>query len=145
MLMKKHFFPKTLIGKLIFTLIIMAVYLIGRELPLYGVDLAAYDALRGQSEDLIMQTIGGDRYKTSLFALGISPFMFSTLFIQMAVAFKNADSKSRTSPKKITWATLGLMVGGQLFRPILQRHPPFTSMKGDVSCWLQSLFLEFRW
>ena len=110
MLMKKHFFPKTLIGKLIFTLIIMAVYLIGRELPLYGVDLAAYDALRGQSEDLIMQTIGGDRYKTSLFALGISPFMFSTLFIQMAVAFKNADSKSRTSPKKITWATLGLMV-----------------------------------
>ena len=84
--MKKHYFPKTLIQKLIFTFIVMAAYLIGRELPLYGVDLAAYDAFRDTSSDLIMQTIGGDRYKTSLLALGISPFMFSTLFVQMVDA-----------------------------------------------------------
>ncbi len=108
--MKKHYFPKTLFQKLIFTFIIMAAYLVGRELPLYGVDLAAYEAFRDKSADLIMQTIGGDRYKTSLLALGISPFMFSTLFIQMIVAFKSADSKSHTSPKKITRATLILMV-----------------------------------
>ena len=108
--MKKHFFPKTLIQKIIFTLIIMGVYLIGRELPLYGVDLAAYEAFRGNSEDLIMQTIGGDQYKTSVFALGISPFMFSMLFVQMAVAFKSADSKAHTSPKKVTQATLILML-----------------------------------
>ncbi|WP_090165631.1 MULTISPECIES: hypothetical protein [unclassified Pseudobutyrivibrio] len=108
--MKKHYFPKTLVEKLIFTFIIMAAYLVGRELPLYGVDLAAYDAFRDKSADLIMQTIGGDRYKTSLLALGISPFMFSTLFVQMIVAFKSADSKSHTSPKKITRATLILMV-----------------------------------
>ena len=107
--MKKRYFPKTLIQKLLFTLIIMAAYLIGRELPLYGVDLAAYDALRDGTEDLIMQTIGGDRYKTSVLALGISPFMFSTLLIQVAVAVKNADSKSHTSPKKVTTATLILM------------------------------------
>ncbi len=107
--MKKHFFPKTLVQKLIYTLFIMAAYLVGRELPLFGVDLAAYDAFRDKSADLIMQTIGGDRYKTSLLALGISPFMFSTLIIQMIVSVKNADSKSHTSPKKITWATLQLM------------------------------------
>ena len=88
----------------------MAAYLVGRELPLYGVDLVAYETFRDKSADLIMQTIGGDRYKTSLLALGISPFMFSTLFVQMIVAFKSADSKSHTSPKKITRATLILMV-----------------------------------
>lgn len=108
--MTKKFFPKTLIQKLLFTLIIMAVYLIGRELPLYGVDLAAYDAFRDASEDLIMQTIGGDRYKTSVLALGISPFMFSMLFVQVTVAFKSADSKAHTSPKKVTRATLILML-----------------------------------
>ena len=107
--MKKHFFPKTLVQKLIYTLFIMAAYLVGRELPLFGVDLAAYDAFRDKSADLIIQTIGGDRYKTSLLALGISPFMFSTLIIQMIVSVKNADSKSKTSPKKIIWATLQLM------------------------------------
>ena len=108
--MKEHYFPRTLVQKLIFTLVIMAAYLIGRELPLYGVDLRAYDTFRNNNADLIMQTIGGDRYKTSLLALGISPFMFSTLFVQMIVAVKSADSKSHTSPKKITRATLGLMV-----------------------------------
>lgn len=108
--MKKHFFPKTLYGKLAFTLIIMAMYLCGRELPLYGVDLRAYEAMRDTSADLIMQTIGGDRYKTSILALGISPFMFSMLFVQVGVAFKKADSKTYASPRKITWATLILML-----------------------------------
>lgn len=108
--MAKHFFPKTLFQKLIFTFIIMAIYLAGRELPLYGVDLVAYETFRGHTDDLIMQTIGGDRYKTSILALGISPFMFSMLFVQVAVAFKSADSKAYTSPKKITQATLALML-----------------------------------
>ena len=108
--MAKHFFPKTLFQKLIFTFIIMAIYLAGRELPLYGVDLVAYETFRGHTDDLIMQTIGGDRYKTSILALGISPFMFSMLFVQVAVAFKSADSKAHTSPKKITQATLVLML-----------------------------------
>ncbi len=108
--MKKHFFPKTLHGKMAFTLIIMAMYLGGRELPLYGVDLSAYEALRDSSADLIMQTIGGDRYKTSILALGISPFMFSMLFVQVGVAFKKSGNKTYASPRKITWATLILML-----------------------------------
>ncbi len=88
----------------------MAAYLTGRELPLYGVDLVAYDTFRDHTADLIMQTIGGDRYKTSLLALGISPFMFSTLIVQMIVSVKSAGSKSHTSPKKVTKATLLLML-----------------------------------
>lgn len=108
--LKKRFFPKTLIQKLLFTLIIMSVYLVGRELPLYGVDLAAYSAFKNDAEDLIMQTIGGDRYRTSILALGISPFMFSMLFVQVVVAFRSADSKAHTSPKKTTRATLILML-----------------------------------
>ena len=107
--LKKHYFPKTLFQKFIYTLFIMAAYLVGRELPLYGVDLKAYDAFRDHSADLIMQTIGGDRYRTSLLALGISPFMFSTLVVQMIVSVKSAGSKSHTSPKKVTIATLILM------------------------------------
>lgn len=108
--MKKYYFPKTLIYKLMYTLFIMAAYLIGRELPLFGVDLAAYDTFRDHNADLIMQTIGGDRYKTSLLALGISPFMFSMLFVQVLVSFKRADSKSHSSPRKINYATLALML-----------------------------------
>jgi len=65
--------------------------------------------MKDGASDLIMQTIGGDRYRTSLLALGISPYMFSMLFVQVIVAIKNADGKTHTSPKKITRATLWLM------------------------------------
>lgn len=137
--MKKRFFPKTLIQKMFFTLIIMAIYLIGRELPLYGVNLDAYEALRGNTEDLIMQTIGGDRYKTSILALGISPFMFSTLFVQMAVAFKNADSKSHTSPKKITRATLNLMLVWACIQAYFTSNSTFYIYEGGVELTIAKL------
>ena len=137
--MKKRFFPKTLIQKMFFTLIIMAIYLIGRELPLYGVNLDAYEALRGNTEDLIMQTIGGDRYKTSILALGISPFMFSTLFVQMAVAFKNADSKSHTSPKKVTRATLNLMLVWACIQAYFTANSTFYIYEGGVEMTIAKL------
>lgn len=137
--MKRRFFPKTLIQKMFFTLIIMAIYLIGRELPLYGVNLDAYEALRGNTEDLIMQTIGGDRYKTSILALGISPFMFSTLFVQMAVAFKNADSKSHTSPKKVTRATLNLMLVWACIQAYFTSNSTFYIYEGGVELTIAKL------
>lgn len=137
--MKRRFFPKTLIQKMFFTLIIMAIYLIGRELPLYGVNLDAYEALRDNTEDLIMQTIGGDRYKTSILALGISPFMFSTLFVQMAVAFKNADSKSHTSPKKVTRATLNLMLVWACIQAYFTSNSTFYIYEGGVELTIAKL------
>lgn len=137
--MKRRFFPKTLIQKMLFTLIIMAIYLIGRELPLYGVNLDAYEALRDNTEDLIMQTIGGDRYKTSILALGISPFMFSTLFVQMAVAFKNADSKSHTSPKKVTRATLSLMLVWACIQAYFTANSTFYIYEGGVELTIAKL------
>ncbi|MBP3728371.1 MAG: preprotein translocase subunit SecY [Pseudobutyrivibrio sp.] len=117
----------------------MAIYLIGRELPLYGVNLDAYEALRGNTEDLIMQTIGGDRYKTSILALGISPFMFSTLFVQMAVAFKNADSKSHTSPKKVTRATLNLMLVWACIQAYFTANSTFYIYEGGVELTIAKL------
>ncbi|MBQ8488449.1 MAG: preprotein translocase subunit SecY [Pseudobutyrivibrio sp.] len=117
----------------------MAIYLIGRELPLYGVNLDAYEALRGNTEDLIMQTIGGDRYKTSILALGISPFMFSTLFVQMAVAFKNADSKSHTSPKKVTRATLNLMLVWACIQAYFTSNSTFYIYEGGVELTIAKL------
>lgn len=110
----------------------MTAYLIGRELPLYGVDLAAYEAFRGHSDDLIMQTIGGDRYRTSILALGISPFMFSMLFVQVSVALKNTDSKSHTSPKKITWATLTLMLIWATVQAVLTAQSTFYVYDGGI-------------
>ena len=104
---KQKFYPQTLIQKTIFTLIIMIIYLIGRGLPLYGIDMSAYrDEAVLATEDLLSQTIGGDAYKISLFALGISPYMFSMLLVQIVSACRSSDAKTRTSQKKMSEYTV---------------------------------------
>ena len=59
--------------KLLYTGLILFVYLLGRGIPLYGIDTAAYANESVNAETLLMQTISGDLYRFSVFALGISP------------------------------------------------------------------------
>ena len=63
--------------KLAYTVMIVIVYLLGRNIPLYGIDVSAYKTVYGDADALLMQAIGGDANQYSLFALGLSPFMIS--------------------------------------------------------------------
>ena len=85
--------------KLFYSAIVLFVYIIGRCIPLYGIDIGAYTDRAVDAEGLLMQTIGGDAYRYSIFALGISPYMISNLFVQLIALCKSDDAKTRTSPK----------------------------------------------
>ncbi len=75
---------------------------------MYGIDTAAYANESVNAETLLMQTISGDLYRFSVFALGISPYMLSSLFVQIFVSLKKADAKAKISPKKINHLSLFL-------------------------------------
>lgn len=92
--------------KLLYTLIILLVYLVGREIPLCGIDLSAYMDKTITAEELLMQTVGGDMYRYSLLALGISPYVVSSIITQAYVAYKRVATKGKISPKKTTKITL---------------------------------------
>lgn len=82
--------------------------MMGRGIPLYGIDVSSrvYDSIN--AEEWLMQTVGGDVYRSSVFALGISPYMLSSLFVQLVVACKDTEAKARISPKKINRTTLAM-------------------------------------
>lgn len=86
--------------KVLYTIGILVAYYIGKSLPLHGVDVSAYAGRSLNAEDLLRQTISGDVYRCSLFALGISPFMISSVVVQILSAFRGSEAKSRTSPRK---------------------------------------------
>ena len=94
--------------KLLYTALILLVYSIGKGLPLYGIDVAAYMHKTVGAEDLLLQTIQGDVFKCSLFALGISPYIISSMLIQIVSAFRKAETRSKISPKKTQQQTLGM-------------------------------------
>ncbi len=87
-------------SKILFTFLIMMMYLLGKGIPLYMIDVSAYLQETLDADSLLKQTISGDINQCSIFALGISPYMISSILIQIITAFQKTENKSKVSPKK---------------------------------------------
>ena len=106
--------------KLLYTVIILLVYSIGKGLPLYGIDVSEYLHKTVGAEDLILQTIQGDVFQCSIFALGISPYMISSMLIQIISAFRNSETRSKISPNRTGKQILGMTLVVAILQAILQ-------------------------
>lgn len=106
--------------KLLYTALVLFIYLLGKNLPLYGIDLSAYANQTLDTATLLIQAISGDVYRRSVFALGISPYMMASILVQMVIAFRSADAKARISPKKKNYIMLELTLIFALFQAVLQ-------------------------
>lgn len=88
--------------KLKFTFIILSIYMLGRCVPLYGVDVRAYAELTFDAGDILLQAVSGDAKQYSLFAVGLSPYLLASLFVSLISSIKRADKNVKVSPKKIS-------------------------------------------
>lgn len=87
-------------AKLGATAFILLVYILGRRLTLFGIDTAYYTQQAGNIEDYFGMTIGGDIYKISIFALGISPYMIASILVMVVTTVRRSMVKSRSSMKR---------------------------------------------
>lgn len=106
--------------KLIYTALILLVYLIGKSMPLYGIDVEAYLHKTIEAEDLLVQTISGDIYQCSLFALGISPYMVASVVVQIVMSLRGTESKARISPKKMNRMSLAMTFMVAVFQALVR-------------------------
>lgn len=105
--------------KLLYTVLILLIYLIAREIPLYGLDLSAYSDQTIGIEELLMQTVGGDTFRYSLLALGISPYITASILSQVYAAYKRTGAKERISPHRIAVLTVAGTLLLALFQAVL--------------------------
>lgn len=88
-------------------MMILAVYMVGRSLLLYNVDSDALHLEELDSQNIMISMISGDRYRYTLFALGIMPYITSNLVIWVYTALRGKEYRARSSPRKmerLTWA-----------------------------------------
>ena len=71
--------------KLAYSGIVLLVYIIGKNIPLYGIDLSSYKQVTFRAEELLTQTISGDIYRSSVFAVGIFPDCWFSFFWQFGI------------------------------------------------------------
>ena len=106
--------------KTLYTIMVLAVYLLGRSLPLYGIDYAAYLDRSPEAQDLLLQTVTGDLYRCSLFSLGIAPYMMATLLVQMVSAMRSSDAREKSSPGRLNRISLGITLLFAMGQAVLQ-------------------------
>lgn len=96
--------------RLLLTLVILAVYMAGRSLLLYGVDRAAYQLDEFSAQNMILSMVGGDRYRYTVFALGVMPYITSTLAVWIFMSLRGSEFKARLSPQRVERYSLALML-----------------------------------
>lgn len=96
--------------RIFFTILILAIYMAERSILLYQVDPAAYHLEELDSQNIMVSMISGDRYQYTVFALGIMPYITSSLLMWVFLALRGSDFKARFSPQKMARATLVLML-----------------------------------
>src|SRR3546814_4997931 len=76
-------------GKILFTLLIIGVYRLGSFIPAPGIDLDAVQELKRQAEEgagvlgFLQLFSGGALTQFALFALGIMPYITSSIIMQI--------------------------------------------------------------
>lgn len=83
-------------NRALFTALVVAVYLLGRNVPLYGVVTDASTGAAGGQYFLAL-LVSGDRYRSTMMALGIAPYINASLLVQVIFAFRSSASRAKVS------------------------------------------------
>lgn len=83
-------------NRALFTAFVVAIYLLGRNVPLYGVVTDASTGAAGGQYFLAL-LVSGDRYRSTMMALGIAPYINASLLVQVIFAFRSSASRAKVS------------------------------------------------
>lgn len=103
--MDKEKKEKILVYKILYTVMILVIYLIGRSIALYGIDLKALHDVQIDVQSIFVQNVTGDLKNCSLFILGVWPYMWGSMLMIVYVAIKSLDKTNRISQKKMNIVT----------------------------------------
>ena len=104
---------KDLKNRILFTILILIIYRLGTYVPLAGIDPAALKEIMASSQKGLLGMFnmfsGGAVTRMALFALGIMPYISSSIIVQLLTGvsdyFKNLKEQGETGRKKITQIT----------------------------------------
>ena len=89
-----------LLKHLLWTILTLLLFWLGRNLMLYRVDISAFREQQQTVQGILVNMISGDRYRCSVFALGIMPYMTASILLQFGIAFLPTDYKKRFTKRK---------------------------------------------
>lgn len=118
--------------KLLYTCLILGIYLVGRGMPLYMIDVSAYMNKVVDAEALLVQTISGDIFQCSILALGLSPYMISNIVTQVISACRSSESRAKISQAKMNRMSLKMTVIIAVVQAIVKVQELYFRVDGNM-------------
>ena len=84
--------------------------MVGRSFLLFYVDASIYESATIDSQNIMLQMISGDRYRYTIFALGIMPYIMASLIVWLVMALLGSEVRSRISPQKTKKITVFVLL-----------------------------------
>lgn len=102
--------------KFLYTAMIVLVYLLGRCIPLYGIENVSRMDGTMDAGMLLEQTVSGDLNGQSLFTLGIAPYITASILVQITASIFRGGTRNKISPGKMNRITVILTLLFALFQ-----------------------------
>ncbi len=107
---KTHELPR----RLLCMILVLGVFVLGRNIILYNVDIASL-VDNNNAENILLSAVSGDLNRYSIFALGIMPYMSASILVQFVLLVLPKESKKRISKSKMDTISLILAIIFSLF------------------------------
>lgn len=116
---------KHLRNRILFTLMVIAVYRIGTYIPVPGMNVAALNAGQGSNAlfSLLNMFSGGAFYRFSIFAMSVTPYITASIIVQLLQSgviarFEEWQKEGESGRQRLTQITRYLTVGLGLVQAI---------------------------
>lgn len=134
--------------KMLYTLLILALYTIGGLIPVPGLDREKFTSLIkqwGQLGGLLDIVSGGGLYAATMFALGVTPYINSSIIIQLLTVvipqLETLSKEGQAGRKKMTRITRMTAMGLALIQSALLVRTTRTAMVGSIPTWLNAILI----
>jgi len=134
--------------KLIFTILMLIVYRIGIKVPVPGIDSAAFTALIDKFGQLgsFMDIISGGAFKqVSVFAMGITPYINSSIIMQLLTvaipALERLQKEGDEGRKKIQQYVRYMTIGLALMQAAAYWYATRTASASTLPAWLNAVLI----
>lgn len=146
--LKNAFAIKDLRKKIIFTLLAILVFRLGSQIPVPGISTARFTELFNRFGQLgsFMDIISGGAFKqVSIFALGIQPYINSSIIMQLLSyaipALKQMQEEGEEGRKKIQRITRYVTIGLALFMSVSYWYATRQANINALPAWLNALMV----
>ncbi len=134
--------------KILFTLLILALYQLGGLVPVPGLDREAFTSLVrnwGQIGSMMDIISGGGLYSATIFAMGITPYINASIIIQLLTVvippLENLAKEGETGRKKMAKITRYCAIGLAFLQASLFCYSTRTAMIGSIPKWLTAVLI----